>query len=459
MSSAVAGGELHSLALKNDGTVAAWGYNGDGQTNVPSGLRNVVAIAAGGYHNLALKGDGTVVAWGDDQDGQTDVPPGLTNVIAVAGGGFHSLALKSDGTVVGWGDNSSLQITMPTNLNNVVAIAGGGLHSIALTSLFGLNQTNNAPFWTNGLNNSTITVNALTTLVVTNTAIDTNFPTQTLTYSLLTGPTWAGIDTLTGRITLSPLLTNSPSTNVITTKVLDNGFPALSATNKFTVIVLPPINLTNGVPQTNSVIAGGVNFYLVNVPTNADFATNRLLSATPGILNVWFSTNAPPSIGSLGDVELLTNVTSGSAVINTTSTPTNLVPGGTYYLGVQNTNTVTVTYGIQVDFHFTASTNSPVLTNAITIASIIYTNIGGSNGFLLTWFAPSNDLFQVQWTASLSPTNWQSFTNPPVTGYNTNFPANATNAQFNFFDDGSQAPFGPTRFYRLNLFRHHSRTR
>ena len=56
---AIAAGEYHSLALKADGTVVAWGDNGYGQTTVPSGLSNVVAIAAGGYHSLALTAEGT----------------------------------------------------------------------------------------------------------------------------------------------------------------------------------------------------------------------------------------------------------------------------------------------------------------------------------------------------------------------------------------------------------------
>jgi alpha-tubulin suppressor-like RCC1 family protein len=57
-------GEYHSLALKSDGTVAAWGLNNNGQCNVPEGLNSVVAVAAGNAHSLALKSDGTVAAWG-----------------------------------------------------------------------------------------------------------------------------------------------------------------------------------------------------------------------------------------------------------------------------------------------------------------------------------------------------------------------------------------------------------
>ncbi len=54
----------------------------------------VPAIAAGGAHSLALKSDGTVVAWGDNSAGQRSVPSGLSGVTALAAGGFHSLALS-----------------------------------------------------------------------------------------------------------------------------------------------------------------------------------------------------------------------------------------------------------------------------------------------------------------------------------------------------------------------------
>ena len=99
----IAAGYYHSLGIKADGTVVAWGYNGSCQCNVPAGLTGVVAVAAGGNHSLALKADGTVVAWGYNGSGQCNVPAGLTGVVAVAAGWHYSLVLKSDGTVAGWG--------------------------------------------------------------------------------------------------------------------------------------------------------------------------------------------------------------------------------------------------------------------------------------------------------------------------------------------------------------------
>jgi alpha-tubulin suppressor-like RCC1 family protein len=130
---AVAGGNLHSLALRSDGKVVAWGYNQYGQTNVPPALDKVAAVAGGTYHSLALRNDGTVVAWGQNTSGQTTVPAGLGGVVAVAAGGSHSLALQSDGTVVAWGNNYYGQ-AMPADLGGVVAIAAGGSHSLGLRS-------------------------------------------------------------------------------------------------------------------------------------------------------------------------------------------------------------------------------------------------------------------------------------------------------------------------------------
>jgi alpha-tubulin suppressor-like RCC1 family protein len=166
---AISGGGFHSLALKNDGTVWAWGLNASGQlgdgaygpfVDIPvqvSGLTGVIAIAAGGYHSLALKSDGTVWAWGTGALGtlgngtfgiNVALPvqvSGLTSVTAISAGFYHSMALKSDGTAWAWGyngfgqlgDGSFLNASVPVQisaLTGVKEIAGGGHHSLAVKS-------------------------------------------------------------------------------------------------------------------------------------------------------------------------------------------------------------------------------------------------------------------------------------------------------------------------------------
>ena len=99
-------------------------------------MSNVIAIAAGEYHSLALKRDGTVVAWGSNAKGQTTVPTSATNVVAIAAGWDSSLALKSDGTLVTWGTNTigGNLIYIPPNLTNVVTITAGDANGIAITA-------------------------------------------------------------------------------------------------------------------------------------------------------------------------------------------------------------------------------------------------------------------------------------------------------------------------------------
>jgi PKD repeat protein len=132
---AIASTWVNALALKSDGTVVSWGGMGSAnELAVPANLSGVIAISSGYSHSLALKNNGTVVAWGNNNQGQTAVPSGLSGVAAIAAGESFSLALKSNGTVVAWGRNLEGQTAVPSGLSGVTAIAAGVYHSLALKS-------------------------------------------------------------------------------------------------------------------------------------------------------------------------------------------------------------------------------------------------------------------------------------------------------------------------------------
>jgi len=121
-------------ALKDDGTVWAWGLNhvgqlGDGATSTTrskpvriSGLTDVKAILCESLSGYALKRDGTVWAWGRSRDpsdndrilipGRPSPAPlfGFSDIEAMATGSWWGslvslYGLRSDGTVWAWGDN------------------------------------------------------------------------------------------------------------------------------------------------------------------------------------------------------------------------------------------------------------------------------------------------------------------------------------------------------------------
>jgi alpha-tubulin suppressor-like RCC1 family protein len=124
-------GTLHGLALRSDGTVTAWGNDDFGQRTVPVDLTGVVEIAAGNWHSLALRADGSITGWGSNFASQINVFPSAAPIEEIQAGRDFSIAKLADGSVVGWGLNPFGTTTPPLGLTNVAQIAAGDFHVLA----------------------------------------------------------------------------------------------------------------------------------------------------------------------------------------------------------------------------------------------------------------------------------------------------------------------------------------
>ena len=128
----VACGGFHTVAVKGEGQLWAWGANVHGQL----GINNTTwqnspvrigsdadwqSVACGAEHTVAVKKNGQLWAWGRNSEGQlginstdgklTPVPVNMdTDWLSVACGTFHTVAVKRNGQLWAWGDNSSGQL-------------------------------------------------------------------------------------------------------------------------------------------------------------------------------------------------------------------------------------------------------------------------------------------------------------------------------------------------------------
>ncbi len=336
-----------SFALLDNGTIAAWGDNSDGQLgdgttinrSVPvlvAGISTAVQVDFGKSHAIALLKDGTVRTWGDNGSSQlgngTNIDSltpvtvsGLSNVTSIGVGNHHSLAVLANGQLWGWGNNDFNQIatsgparSVPIRigtLTNIVKASGGIRHSIALRS------TGSVFTWgdgTNGALGRTFSGTSPDTVSGLGPAVDIVSGEKHCLVRLADGTVW-GWGSNTGMLGSG---TTSLSTNSPVNAIGVSNCTALSTGDTRTYFLrLRP-------PTAQLLAPTGV--------TNTGITLRASLSANGVATNAVFDYGLTNQFGNSASATHSPN--DAIVPVTTTATLSGLTPGATYYYRLQAMN-------------------------------------------------------------------------------------------------------------------------
>lgn len=142
-------GANHSMAIASNNTLWGWGANDSGQLGNNSSGGNIstpspistytdwTIVSAGGQHTLGVRKDGTLWAWGANSEGQLGDGSGIDQISPtqvgldntwtyISAGANHSAALKADNSLWTWGHNTEGELgngkttisAVPTSIPN-----------------------------------------------------------------------------------------------------------------------------------------------------------------------------------------------------------------------------------------------------------------------------------------------------------------------------------------------------
>jgi alpha-tubulin suppressor-like RCC1 family protein len=179
---AASAGIAHSLGVRTNGSLWAWGANNNGQlgddtittrsspVSVVGGFTDWCAASAGTNHSLGVRQGGSLWAWGSNNSGQlgddtitsrsspVSVVGGFTDWCAASAGGYHSLGVRTNGSLWAWGLNSNGRLgdDTITSRRSPVSVVGGFTDWCAASAgdCHSLGVRTNGSLWAWGLNSS-----------------------------------------------------------------------------------------------------------------------------------------------------------------------------------------------------------------------------------------------------------------------------------------------------------------
>lgn len=295
-------GTLHTLAIKSNGTLWAWGDNTWGQCGFETAAGQyksspvfvgagwqTVDVSLGGAWALGIKTDGTLWAWGNNLAGalgtanltSTSSPvlvsgPAGASWSAISAGTSHALAITTLGRLYAWGeglagrlgDLSAVTKSSPVLVSGPAstswsAVSAGGAHSMAQTA------TNSLYTWGTGTsgqlgNNSTL-LNISSPIAVFG-----------LVNSLAAGDTHSLIISSTG----VPYATGSASVGQL-------GTLSVSQRSGFTIVSGPAatswVSISAGLSHSAGITSTG-RLYAWGLNTSGQVGVNSLTSVSSPVL-------------------------------------------------------------------------------------------------------------------------------------------------------------------------------
>lgn len=148
-------GREHVLAIRSDGTLWSWGFNGSGElghgtattcnrsspVQVVGGFNDWCQVSGGNAISAAIRTNGSLWTWGFNSSGQlgqnctanrcspVSVVGGFTDWCQVSAGSTHMAAIRTNGTLWSWGSNTCCQLGIgsatPTLISSPASVVGG----------------------------------------------------------------------------------------------------------------------------------------------------------------------------------------------------------------------------------------------------------------------------------------------------------------------------------------------
>ena len=320
-------GTYHSIATQTNGSLWAWGDNGGGQLGNSSSLggyycspvqignaTNWASISSGEFHSIGIKTNGSLWAWGynfygqlgDSSDHNIKTSPvqiGTSTWSSIGAGGYHTIAIKTNGSLWAWGWNNQGRLGDGTTFDENSPVQIGCASCTPTTGTFTISACNSYTWAAKGnkvytASNNTDTIHlknagGCDSLVTLNLTVVSSLPAITGTSSACAGSTttlsnaisggvWFTQATSQATINAATGLVTAKNAGTITIQYSKTGCG--SVTKSFTVNpipVVPTITYAPGTPNPQ-----------VGAPTGGFCVGKKFrVVATPNIpAGVWSAT-------------------------------------------------------------------------------------------------------------------------------------------------------------------------